>query len=97
MASLKIENVGVGYSGKQVLSGVTLPELPPGSLVGVLGPNGVGKSTLLRALAGLGSYTGRALLDGEDLAVQVLRRDGLARRVEGGPEAVDAHFVLVFF
>lgn len=67
MASLIIEAVGVGYPGKPVLTNVTLPEIPPGSLVGVLGPNGVGKSTLLRALAGLGPFTGRAHLNGEAL------------------------------
>ncbi|MEQ8505768.1 MAG: ABC transporter ATP-binding protein [Rhodospirillales bacterium] len=67
MASLIIEGIGVGYPGKPVLTDVTLPEIPPGSLVGVLGPNGVGKSTLLRALAGLGPFTGRAHLNGEAL------------------------------
>jgi iron complex transport system ATP-binding protein len=68
MVSLNIENLSVGYPGKTVLSEVSLPDIPPGSLVGILGPNGAGKSTLLRALSGLGSYQGSALLNGEALA-----------------------------
>ena len=41
--------------------------LKPGSLVGLLGPNGVGKSTLLRTLAAMQTpLAGRVLLNGED-------------------------------
>ena len=42
--------------------------LEPGRLVGLLGRNGIGKSTLLRTLAGLQApLAGRALADGDDL------------------------------
>lgn len=41
----------LGYSGKPVLSGLEF-EIPAGKRVGVLGPNGGGKTTLFRALLG---------------------------------------------
>ena len=40
------------YEGKVVLDDVTLGFLP-GAKIGVVGPNGMGKSTLLRMMAGL--------------------------------------------
>src|SRR5215216_7151195 len=40
------------FGGRQVLDGLDL-ELAAGARIGVLGPNGGGKSTLLRILAGL--------------------------------------------
>ena len=68
MTTLTLEDLSVGYGATPVLAGVDLPALAPGSLVGVLGPNGVGKSTLLRALAGIGTYSGAAILNGEELS-----------------------------
>lgn len=41
----------LGYRGEPVLHGLEF-EVPAGSRVGVLGPNGGGKTTLLRALSG---------------------------------------------
>lgn len=53
---LHTENLSIGYSGKKadkiILSGIKL-KLLPGQLICLLGPNGVGKSTLLRTLAGV--------------------------------------------
>lgn len=68
MSLLEIEAVAVAYGGRPVLRGVSLPPLGPGSLVGILGPNGVGKSTLLRAIAGLQAFEGRVRLGGAALA-----------------------------
>jgi len=51
--ALKVEELSFAYRGSQrALEGVTL-EIPRGSLVGILGPNGGGKSTLIKALLGL--------------------------------------------
>lgn len=50
--SIRLANVAVGYEQLPVLEHVDLT-LPTGSLVAVVGPNGGGKSTLLKLVAGL--------------------------------------------
>ena len=49
---LALRHVRKSYDGKVVLDDVTLSFLP-GAKIGVVGPNGMGKSTLLRMMAGL--------------------------------------------
>ncbi len=49
---LQLDNVGIGYEGTRILSGVRL-SLSPGDRIGLLGPNGAGKSTLIKLLAGV--------------------------------------------
>jgi ATPase subunit of ABC transporter with duplicated ATPase domains len=49
---LVLSHVRKSYDGKLVLDEVTLAFLP-GAKIGVVGPNGMGKSTLLRMMAGL--------------------------------------------
>jgi ABC-type Mn2+/Zn2+ transport system ATPase subunit len=48
---LRVEGLAAGYGGPPVLRDVTL-ELREGERIGVLGPNGGGKSTLFRVLLG---------------------------------------------
>ena len=50
-AHLLTRDVAVSFGARTVLSGVGFL-VSPGSRIGVVGPNGVGKSTLLRVLAG---------------------------------------------
>src|SRR5690606_29750588 len=57
-AKLHITDVHVGYPGKKVINGLTLPPLVSGEVTVLSGPNGAGKSTLLRAMAGLLRMTG---------------------------------------
>ena len=52
VASLHARNVSLALGSRHLLVDVTLA-LDPGHRVGLVGPNGVGKSTLLRVLAGL--------------------------------------------
>lgn len=51
-ALLSVEGIGAGYRGKPVLKEVSLA-IPAGSVTMVVGPNGHGKTTLLRCISGL--------------------------------------------
>jgi urea transport system ATP-binding protein len=64
MISLSISELDLHYGAAQALKGVSL-EVAPGSITCVLGRNGVGKSSLLRAVMGLQSVSGGGIsLDG---------------------------------
>lgn len=64
---LSVSGLTVGYGQSLVLHDVTL-EVPPGNVVCLIGRNGVGKSTLLKAIMGLlRPRSGRVILDGQDL------------------------------
>lgn len=68
---VELDGVAVGYSTRRqrrsVLEGLDA-ELARGEMVCLLGPNGVGKSTLLRSVAGLQPVlSGRILIAGRDV------------------------------
>jgi ATP-binding cassette subfamily F protein 3 len=52
MALLQLRGVVKGYGARTILDGLDF-DVEPGARVGVIGPNGGGKSTLMRILAGL--------------------------------------------
>ncbi|WP_283135013.1 ABC transporter ATP-binding protein [Rhizohabitans arisaemae] len=62
---LSVTNVTAGYGKLQVVNGISL-SVGRGEALALLGPNGHGKTTLLRAITGLGPLTGGTVeLDGE--------------------------------
>jgi branched-chain amino acid transport system ATP-binding protein len=64
---LSVENVHAGYGRTRILHGVTLA-VPSGGLVALLGGNGTGKSTMLKAIVGLVPLQeGRVLLHGKPI------------------------------
>ena len=64
---LDAENLHAGYGAIPVLAGISL-STAEGEFVGILGHNGMGKTTLLKALAGiLPASAGRVHLGGEDI------------------------------
>lgn len=65
---LKVNNLGVSYGGIKAVRGVSI-ELKPGELVSLIGSNGAGKTSLLKAISGLVSIDqGTILIDGKDVA-----------------------------
>ena len=65
--SIQIENLSFSYGRHAVLHDISV-EIPDGTLVNVLGPNGVGKSTLFRCILGLNSgYSGTIRVNGKDM------------------------------
>lgn len=83
---LKVDGLTCGYGSQPVLDDVSF-EVPRGATLTLLGPNGVGKSTLLKTVMGvLPAMAGRVLLDGEDITsapAHTRARAGIAWVPEG--------------
>ena len=90
-----LEQLAAGYPGRPVLQGVNLPGVPAGTLVAVVGPNAVGKSTLLKAVAGLRPAQGHVWLEGTDLSTLPARER--LRRVGYLPQALPQSTSLVAY
>lgn len=65
MNALSIQNVCVSYAQHQALKNINL-EIEEGAFLGILGPNGGGKSTLIKAIIGSVPYTGTIKIFGKE-------------------------------
>ena len=64
--SIEVQNLSFSYGDRPVLHDISF-RVEKGEFISILGPNGVGKSTLFRCVLGLLSgYTGQVLVDGAD-------------------------------
>lgn len=77
--------------GVSVLCGVSF-SVAQGEYVSIIGPNGAGKTTLFRCLLGMYSYSGSALINGQECSVCDSR--ALARQVSYVPQTHDIEFPL---
>ncbi|HEX7440389.1 MAG TPA: ABC transporter ATP-binding protein [Caldimonas sp.] len=75
---LAVRGLRAGYGGSEVLFGIDL-EVGAGEIVGVLGRNGMGKTTLVRAIMGLLKASAGAI-DFDARAIQGLAANRVARR-----------------
>jgi branched-chain amino acid transport system ATP-binding protein len=73
LSLLEVGNLHVRLGGAHVLQGVSF-EVPAGEVTALLGRNGVGKTTTLRALMGLVPREGRIELAGTDIAHELTHR-----------------------
>lgn len=71
--SIDVTNLSFSYGSREILHDLSF-SIPDGCLVNVLGPNGVGKSTLFRCILGLSPhYSGTILVNGKDLRALSVR------------------------
>ena len=64
---LRVEQVTKRFGGLLAVQNVSF-EVPAGSIYGLIGPNGVGKTTLFRTIGGVYPPTnGRIFLDGQPI------------------------------
>ena len=75
-ALVALEGAAVGYGRRAILDGVDL-EVAPGDFLAVVGPNGGGKTTLVRALLGALPL----------LAGRLVRREALRGRLRAAARA----------
>lgn len=85
MTRLSVERVSVAYGRQQVVHDVSIPPVEDGQLLGLLGPNASGKSTLLRALSREHPSTGRIAVD--DRPIQKFSHADWYRAVASMPQA----------
>ncbi|RVW08707.1 ABC transporter ATP-binding protein [Prescottella agglutinans] len=82
---LVAENLTLGYGDRVIVEGLDV-EIPTGVITTVIGPNGCGKSTMLRALGRLlKPRTGTVLLDGK--AISTMRTKEVARTLGMLPQS----------
>ena len=88
--SIEIEKLRFAYGEREILRGIDYA-VPDGSAAAVLGPNGVGKSTLFRCLLGFLAPTGGAVrVNGKDM--RSLDRRQAAREVAYIPQSCTPSF-----
>jgi ATP-binding cassette ChvD family protein len=65
---IEAKNLQKGFDGRSLINGLTF-SLPRNGIVGVIGPNGVGKSTLFKTIVGLEKPDGGELKIGETVKI----------------------------
>lgn len=87
---LAVENLTGGYGSRVVIEGVNLA-VEPGTILCLLGPNGVGKTTLFKTMLGLlPAMSGQVRVGGQNLAE--LSRPEIARLVGYVPQSQQTPF-----
>jgi len=84
MIEIILENVSLSYWRSPVVKDMNL-EIKPGQVIGLVGPNGCGKSTLIKAMSRvIASQSGRILINGRNIIE--IKRIELARLIGVVPQ-----------
>jgi ATP-binding cassette ChvD family protein len=65
---VEAKKLAKGFDGRELIEGLSFT-LPPNGIVGVIGPNGVGKTTLIKTIVGLEQIDGGDLKVGETVQI----------------------------
>ena len=88
--SIEVKDLSFSYSHRPVLHNISF-RVDKGEFLSILGPNGVGKSTLFRCILGLlNGYTGQVLIDGRDARTMSVRES--ARHIAYIPQSSNPAF-----
>ncbi len=88
--TLDVDGLTYSYRDHLVLDGATI-SIRPGEILGILGPNGCGKTTMLKNLnRNLSPESGAILLDGTDL--EDISKKEIARSIATVPQANEIRF-----
>jgi iron complex transport system ATP-binding protein len=90
MNTVEMQEVSFAYGARPVLQGLSL-SIRRGERVAVIGPNGTGKTTLLKLIGGIGHPTGGSLLIAGTPLHRIPRRE-LARRIASVPQVFTVPF-----
>ena len=84
-----LEGVSKSFDGVCALDDVSLT-IPEGRIIGITGPNGSGKTTMLKIMAGFyADYQGRVTIDGFEPGAETKARVAYLPDKEGLPESME--------
>ena len=91
---LQLKKVAAGYNGVDVIHDISF-ETNPGENLCLIGPNGCGKTTLLKAIGGLIDYSGSILVDHKE--VKHYKRNVLAKKIAFLSQISSVYFSFTVF
>ena len=91
---LCIKDIEFGYGSHQILDKVSL-DLKSSEIVAISGPNGVGKSSLIKCISLILNSRGSICLDGQE--IKTMNKRDIARKIGYVPQYIPTVFSLTVF